>query len=278
MRSARSRISSSSVEISSTPIPSAAAARSRLDMYSMAPTSRPRVGWAATRTAGRWLSSRPSTTRCWLPPDRLRIGAHGLAAWMSYVAIRSVARRCSARRSMHAEAGHRADAVERRGSRRRSCRARTRCRGGPPGSRRRRRGPSTRPVRCAPARPATSTLPAVERDQARQQVAELALPVALDARHADDLAGAHVETRARRARATPLRRTVASRDAQHDGVGRSTSSAAASAAATSSTTSMAPSGRGLAAQRHRPTDHRPGERRPPWRRPSGRGRRPRRGA
>ena len=48
-----------------------------------------------------------------------------------------------------------------------------------------------RPVRTV--RPATSTATAVEGDQARQQVAELALPVALDARHPHDLAGTHVE-------------------------------------------------------------------------------------
>ena len=44
------RISSSSVEMSSTPTPDSAAARSRAPMYSMAPTSRPRVGCAATST------------------------------------------------------------------------------------------------------------------------------------------------------------------------------------------------------------------------------------
>ena len=61
-------------------MPDAAAARRRAVVYSIAPTSRPRVGWAATSTFGRWLSSRASTTRCWLPPDRLRIGASGRGA------------------------------------------------------------------------------------------------------------------------------------------------------------------------------------------------------
>ncbi len=93
MRSDRSRISSNSVEISSTAMPEAAAARSRAVVYSIAPTSRPRVGWEATSTFGRWLSSRASTTRCWLPPDRLRIGASGAAPWISNSAISSSARR-----------------------------------------------------------------------------------------------------------------------------------------------------------------------------------------
>ena len=58
MRSDRSKISSSSVEMSSTPTPLAATARSWADMYSMAPTSRPWVGCAATSTFGACDSSR----------------------------------------------------------------------------------------------------------------------------------------------------------------------------------------------------------------------------
>ncbi|CAM5608437.1 hypothetical protein STENM223S_09526 [Streptomyces tendae] len=35
-----------------------------------APTSTPRVGWAAIRKRGLWLISRPTISFCWLPPER----------------------------------------------------------------------------------------------------------------------------------------------------------------------------------------------------------------
>ncbi len=93
IRCDRSRISSSSVEISSTPTPLWAAARTWLDRYSIAPTSSPRVGWAATSTRGSWESSRAITTRCWLPPDRDHIGADGPVQLMSNRSIRVDVRR-----------------------------------------------------------------------------------------------------------------------------------------------------------------------------------------
>ena len=40
------------------------------DFDSIAPTSRPRVGWAAIRTFGSRSISRASTTFCWFPPER----------------------------------------------------------------------------------------------------------------------------------------------------------------------------------------------------------------
>ena len=52
-------------------------------MYSIAPTSRPRVGWEATSTRGSWSSSRASTTRCWLPPESDHSGASGPEHWIS---------------------------------------------------------------------------------------------------------------------------------------------------------------------------------------------------
>ena len=81
-------------------------------VYSIAPTSRPRVGWAATSTFGWWLSSRASTTRCWLPPDRLRIGASGAAPWISNSAISSSARRRSAGLADEPEAGDRTGPID----------------------------------------------------------------------------------------------------------------------------------------------------------------------
>ena len=43
---------------------------SRRWRYSIAPTSSPRVGWAATSTFGSLATSRAATTFCWLPPER----------------------------------------------------------------------------------------------------------------------------------------------------------------------------------------------------------------
>ena len=48
--------------------------------YSIAPTSRPRVGWAATSTAGSRDISRAMMTFCWLPPDSDARGGRGPAA------------------------------------------------------------------------------------------------------------------------------------------------------------------------------------------------------
>ena len=71
-----------------------------------------------------------------------------------------------------------------------------------------------RPVRAVV--PFTLTLPAIEGDEARQEVAELALAVALHTGDADDLAGAHLDREV-----VEQRHTVADEarpvDAQHDG-------------------------------------------------------------
>ena len=42
-------------------------------MYSMAPTSRPRVGCTATRRSGSLSISRAMIAFCWFPPDMLRV-------------------------------------------------------------------------------------------------------------------------------------------------------------------------------------------------------------
>src|ERR671916_160626 len=68
-RSLSDRISSSSSETSRTPRPASRCSSSRLWTNSIAPTSRPRVGWAAIVTCGSSASSRAITTFCWLPPD-----------------------------------------------------------------------------------------------------------------------------------------------------------------------------------------------------------------
>ena len=51
-------------------------------MYSAAPISSPRVGWAATTTSGSLESSRPTMSFCWLPPERDFAGASRPGAWM----------------------------------------------------------------------------------------------------------------------------------------------------------------------------------------------------
>ena len=62
--------SSSSVETSSTPMPPSRCSMIFLWMYSIAPTSRPRVGCMAISSSGLRLISRATMTFCWLPPDR----------------------------------------------------------------------------------------------------------------------------------------------------------------------------------------------------------------
>ena len=62
-------ISSSSSETSRIARPSSRSATRRRCRYSIAPTSRPRVGCAAIRTFGSRAISRATTTFCWLPPE-----------------------------------------------------------------------------------------------------------------------------------------------------------------------------------------------------------------
>ena len=69
IRSESDRISSSSSETSNTPLPRSRASTSCRWTNSIAPTSNPRVGWAARRMFGSRPISRASTTFCWLPPE-----------------------------------------------------------------------------------------------------------------------------------------------------------------------------------------------------------------
>ena len=79
-------------------------------MYSMAPTSTPRVGWATMMTSGFSLNTRAMTTFCWLPPDRALHRSCTLGALMA-----NSVRSCSAnlrmaeasRRPRRAKAGRR---------------------------------------------------------------------------------------------------------------------------------------------------------------------------
>ena len=69
IRSPRLMTSSSSVDTSSTAVPSSRFSTTRLWMYSIEPTSSPRVGCAATSSRIGRLNSRATMTFCWLPPD-----------------------------------------------------------------------------------------------------------------------------------------------------------------------------------------------------------------
>src|SRR4029079_2265715 len=84
MRSASARISSRSSLSRRIATPLAAASRRYACTVSIAPTSRPRVGWATTRTSGLSSNSRPSTSFCRLPPERLRTGVSGPGVFTSY--------------------------------------------------------------------------------------------------------------------------------------------------------------------------------------------------
>src|SRR5262249_13639057 len=77
MRSESERISSSSRETSRTALPSSRSSISRRWTNSIAPTSSPRVGWAATSTRGSRSISRARMTFCWLPPERAPPGVSG---------------------------------------------------------------------------------------------------------------------------------------------------------------------------------------------------------
>ncbi len=77
MRSESDRTSSSSSETRRIARPSSRSVMSRRWTYSMAPTSRPRVGCEATSTAGSRETSRAMMTFCWLPPESDAAGAFG---------------------------------------------------------------------------------------------------------------------------------------------------------------------------------------------------------
>src|SRR5690606_18345736 len=94
MRADSAMISSSSVLISRTATPPDAALRSRRYMTSIAPTSRPWVGWAATSTDGCADLSRARASRGWPPPDgpRARLSSDEVMMLIS-----SASRRASSR-------------------------------------------------------------------------------------------------------------------------------------------------------------------------------------
>src|SRR3954464_4167431 len=92
MRSASERTSSNSSETSRMPRPASRSATSRRCTNSMAPTSRPRVGWAATSTRGLHAISRAMTHFCWLPPDSDVASEAGPPPRTSYSLMRSLAR------------------------------------------------------------------------------------------------------------------------------------------------------------------------------------------
>ena len=73
IRSESDMISSSSGETSSTAQPWSRFSMSRWWMYSMDPTSRPRVGWDAISSLIGRLNSRATITFCWLPPESVEV-------------------------------------------------------------------------------------------------------------------------------------------------------------------------------------------------------------
>ena len=107
-RSDRERISSSSSETSSTARPASRCSSSRLCTNSIAPTSRPRVGWAAIVTRGSSASSRAITTFCWLPPESEPAVVSGSPPRTSYCSS------SGSRLLLHALGREQAEAAERR--------------------------------------------------------------------------------------------------------------------------------------------------------------------
>ena len=71
IRSAIRSTSGSSDEIIKIAMPSAASRSSRLCTSALVPTSMPRVGSSMISSEGDRASHLPSTTFCWLPPDRV---------------------------------------------------------------------------------------------------------------------------------------------------------------------------------------------------------------
>ncbi len=91
IRSASARTSSSSVLTMSTAAPSSRFSTIRRWMYSIEPTSRPRVGCAATRSLIGRENSRATITFCWFPPDRFPTSLKIVGVRMSYWPTSSVA-------------------------------------------------------------------------------------------------------------------------------------------------------------------------------------------
>ena len=89
IRSASPTTSSSSLETTSTAVPTSRSWMIRLWMNSIEPTSTPRVGWAAMNSRSGRDISRATTTFCWLPPDRVLTAASGEEVRMSNWVTRS---------------------------------------------------------------------------------------------------------------------------------------------------------------------------------------------
>ena len=174
--------------------PSERASRIRSQMAACAPTSTPRVGWAATSTLGPASSSRPTISFCWLPPDRAPASVSGPGARTSYSRMirAGVVPREPAPQEAAAEQG-----VLTTGGR---------ARGSPTGAREQQRlavpvlGHERDAVRAAPlggpalmSSPSSVTEPAVGVDQAEEHLDQLDLAVALDAGDADHLAAVQLE-------------------------------------------------------------------------------------
>ena len=259
-RSANVSTSSSSVEISRTATPSAAAARSRAVMYSMAPTSRPRVGWAATSTRrfGRQLAGQHDAllVAARQRPHR-RLGR--ARPWISNACISSFARASIALRSSRPRLAHRGevgqhevlgDGQVEHAPRVVAILGDDADAGG---------AERARLVGHAPL-PADEHLTVHPTDQAGQDVGERPLAVALDAGEPDDLAAAHrdrqvVEQHAARRGRARWRRGPRARPAPRR------HASACSLARHLGHRLDEPEGGGLRPQRHRSADHRLGQRR-----------------
>ena len=94
-RSARAITSSSSDDTIRTAAPLSRSSTIREWMYSIEPTSMPRVGWEATTKSTSRLNSRATITFCWLPPDNAFSSTSTLGVRTSY---------CSTNRSASARA------------------------------------------------------------------------------------------------------------------------------------------------------------------------------
>ena len=92
MRSDTSRISSTSLDNTTAAPPARASAVSRSPMPRRAPMSTPRNGSSSTASRGSADSQRPTTTFCWLPPERSSIGVSVDSATTPRSAITPTAR------------------------------------------------------------------------------------------------------------------------------------------------------------------------------------------
>ena len=181
--------------------PRRASATIRRWMYSIEPTSRPRVGWLAISSLIGRENSRATMTFCWLPPESVPAGCSTDGVRTSKSSTRSSAASRTAPVVADDPAGERRLVVRVRapGCRRRRSRPPGRRAAGPRGRgrpRRRARASGVAPRRAS--RPRSRIDPGDRRAQAGHRLDQLGLAVALDAGDADDLARAHVERSRRR--------------------------------------------------------------------------------